>query len=185
MHRISLSHLFPHSLYHSLWLTYWLSHSQTFPTIDYRIRRQGKQIFFSHLYGFRNHVFGLFSHSRLSFHCDERMAVIMMDRPVISLVLSVGYKKNSFHPLIIFYLRLKFLPTSVFVWKKVGIQRRKNVNNDARMKGKCPKILRNNESYEFLFLGVIFLSFMRRYSRFCVVGYRLFFQVWYIYRRLE
>ena len=36
-------------------------------------------------------------------------------------------------------------------WKKGGIQRRKNVNNDARMKGKCPNILRNYESYEFLF----------------------------------
>ena len=59
-------------------------------------------------------------------------------------------------------------------WKKVGIQRCKNVNNDARMKGKCPNILRNYESYEFLFLGVIFLSFMRRYSRFCIDGYRLF-----------
>ena len=26
----------------------------------------------------------------------------------------------------------------------------------------------------------IFLSFLRRYSRLCVVGYRLFFQVWYV-----
>ena len=33
-------------------------------------------------------------------------------------------------------------------WKKLGIQRRKNVNNDARMKGKCPNILRNYESYK-------------------------------------
>ena len=64
------------------------------------------------------------------------------------------------------------------------------MNNDARMKGKCPKIIRNNESYEFLFWGVIFLSFMR-YSRFCVVGYRLFSRydiyiyIFYIYGERE
>ena len=56
--------------------------------------------------------------------------------------------------------------------KKVANQRRKNLKNDAKIKGKCPVIFFYYESYKFLFLGDIFLSFMHRFSRFCAVGCR-------------
>ena len=65
-------------------------------------------------------------------------------------------------------------------WKKSVAIDAKTLNNDARMKGKCPKILRNNESYEFLFtLGVILLSFICVVnSHFASLATDFFFQVW-------
>lgn len=66
----------------------------------------------------------------------------------------------------------------IYLEKKVGNQRCKNVNNEAKMNGKRrinerTMSLKKGIYYLKIFSG-IFLSFLHRFSRFCVVGLRLF-----------
>ena len=95
------------------------------------------------------------------------------DRPVIGKLRNLPKENRQIR----FYLPLSWKYLYIYIyhtWKKVGIQRRKNVNNDAWMRGKWrPKKGIHMTHYCEVFWG-IFLSFLRRYSRFCIVGYRLF-----------